>query len=49
MEDGTSITSRTLIAADKVKGANVYNLAGDRLGTDDDMMIDKSAAARFMR
>jgi len=41
MEEGTSITSRTLIAADKVKGANVYNLAGDRLGSVDDIMIDK--------
>ena len=28
MTEVTSITSRTLIAADKVKGTNVYNLAG---------------------
>jgi hypothetical protein len=41
MEEGTSITSRTLIAADKVKGANVYNLVGDRLGSVDDILIDK--------
>ena len=41
MTDATSITSGTLIAADKVKGANVYNLAGEKLGTVDDIMIDK--------
>ena len=28
MAEATSITSGTLIAADKVKGTNVYNLAG---------------------
>jgi hypothetical protein len=37
----TSITSGTLIAADKVNGTNVYNLAGDKLGSVDDIMIDK--------
>ena len=41
MTDATSITSGTLIAADKVKGTNVYNLAGDKLGSVDDIMIDK--------
>ena len=39
------ITSRTLISADKVKGTNVYNLAGDELGSIDDIMIDRVAAA----
>ena len=39
------ITSGTLIAADKVKGTNVYNLAGDKLGSIDDIMIDRVAAA----
>ena len=41
MVETTSITSGTLIAADKVKGADVYNLAGDKLGNVDDIMIDK--------
>ena len=41
MAEATSITSGTLIAADKVKGTNVYNLAGDKLGSVDDIMIDK--------
>src|ERR1019366_8795282 len=41
MTEATSITSGTLIAADKVKGTNVYNLAGDKLGNVDDIMIDK--------
>jgi sporulation protein YlmC with PRC-barrel domain len=41
MTDVTSITSGTLIAADKVKGTNVYNLAGEKLGSIDDIMIDK--------
>ncbi|HZM57174.1 MAG TPA: PRC-barrel domain-containing protein [Acidimicrobiales bacterium] len=41
MSEATSITSGTLIAADKVKGTNVYNLAGDKLGSVDDIMIDK--------
>jgi hypothetical protein len=41
MSETASITSGSLIAADKVKGTNVYNLAGDKLGTVDDIMIDK--------
>jgi hypothetical protein len=44
VETTSVITSRTLISADKVKGANVYNLAGDKLGIDD-IMIDRVAAA----
>jgi sporulation protein YlmC with PRC-barrel domain len=43
MAEGTSITSGTLIAADKVKGTNVYNLAGDKLGNVEDIMIDKAS------
>lgn len=35
-------TSGSLIAASKVKGTAVYNLAGDSLGNIDDIMIDKS-------
>jgi sporulation protein YlmC with PRC-barrel domain len=41
MSDITSNTSGPLIAAEKVNGTNVYNLAGDSLGTVDDLMIDK--------
>ena len=41
MTDVASITSATLIAADKVKGTNVYNQAGEKLGSVDDIMIDK--------
>jgi hypothetical protein len=43
MSEAASITSGSLIAADKVKGTNVYNLAGDDLGTIDDIMIDKAS------
>jgi sporulation protein YlmC with PRC-barrel domain len=41
MNDATSITSGNLIAADKVDGTSVYNLAGDKLGTVEDIMMDK--------
>jgi uncharacterized protein YrrD len=41
MSDATSITSGTLIASEKVNGTNVFNLAGDTLGSIDDIMIDK--------
>ena len=41
MSDITSITSGSLIAADKVKGTNVFNRAGDKLGSIDDVLIDK--------
>jgi hypothetical protein len=41
MSEAASITSGTLIAAEKVKGTNVYNHAGEELGTVDDIMIDK--------
>ena len=41
MADATKITSGTLIAADQVEGTDVYNLQGEKLGTIDDIMIDK--------
>jgi hypothetical protein len=34
-------TSGNLIAADKVEGTDVYNRAGEELGTVDHIMIDK--------
>jgi hypothetical protein len=41
MAEATSITSGTLIAAEKVKGTDVYNRAGEKLGSVEDIMIDK--------
>ena len=41
MADVTKITSGSLIGAEKVNGTNVYNMDGDKLGTVDDIMIDK--------
>src|SRR5450432_1344767 len=41
MTDLTSITSGTLIAAEKVNGTSVYNPAGEKLGSVDDIMLDK--------
>ena len=41
MAEATSITTGTLIAAEKVRGTSVYNLAGDKLGSVEDIMIDK--------
>jgi sporulation protein YlmC with PRC-barrel domain len=41
MADATKITSGTLIAAEKVEGTDVYNMKGEKLGTIDDIMIDK--------
>src|ERR1700733_8326342 len=34
-------TSGEVISSDKVEGATVYNSAGDKLGSIDDLMIDK--------
>lgn len=31
----------SVISSDKVEGTNVYNLAGDKLGSIDDLMIDQ--------
>ena len=41
MNEATSVTSGNLIAANKVDGTGVYNFAGDKLGTVEDIMIDK--------
>lgn len=41
MPDVTTITSGPLIAAEKVNGTSVYNMAGEKLGTVEDIMIDK--------
>ena len=41
MADVTSLTSGSLIAAEQVKGTNVYNLQGEELGSIEDIMIDK--------
>jgi sporulation protein YlmC with PRC-barrel domain len=40
MQD-TSDTSGRLIAADKVEGTTVYNSAGEKLGSVEDIMLDK--------
>ena len=37
----TSTTSSNVISSDKVEGTAVYNHAGDKLGSIDDLMIDK--------
>jgi hypothetical protein len=41
MADITRITPNTLINAERVEGTSVYNPQGDKLGTIDDIMIDK--------
>jgi len=33
--------SSDVISSDRVEGTNVYNAAGDKLGTIDDLVIDK--------
>ncbi|MCX8995923.1 PRC-barrel domain-containing protein [Rhizobiaceae bacterium BDR2-2] len=43
MTDMTKTTSGSLIAAEKVNGTNVYNTAGDKLGSVDDIMLDKAS------
>ena len=37
----TSNTMSEVISSDKVEGTSVYNTAGDKLGSIDDLMIDK--------
>lgn len=41
MADATTITTGNLIAAEKVTGTNVYNRAGEHLGSIEDIMMDK--------
>ena len=41
MSETASRTAGNLIAAEKVNGTSVYNLAGETLGSVDDIMIDK--------
>ncbi len=40
MNDKTN-TMSTVISSDKVEGTTVYNASGDKLGSIDDLMIDK--------
>ncbi|MEO8807512.1 MAG: PRC-barrel domain-containing protein [Burkholderiaceae bacterium] len=37
----TSISNSDVISSDRVEGTNVYNGSGDKLGSIDDLMIDK--------
>ncbi len=37
----STTTTSDIISSDKVEGTNVYNTAGDKLGSIDDLMIDK--------
>ena len=37
----TSTTSHDIISSDKVEGTDVYDTAGDKLGSVDELMIDK--------
>jgi sporulation protein YlmC with PRC-barrel domain len=37
----TTSTQSSVISSDKVEGASVYNMKGDKLGSIDDLMIDK--------
>jgi sporulation protein YlmC with PRC-barrel domain len=39
--DTTTMTTSDVISSDKVEGTMVYNDAGDKLGSIDDLMIDK--------
>lgn len=36
-------TRSTIISSDRVEGTSVYNTAGDKLGSIDDLMIDKQS------
>jgi sporulation protein YlmC with PRC-barrel domain len=37
----STISTHSVISSDKVEGTSVYNQAGDKLGSIDDLMIDK--------
>jgi sporulation protein YlmC with PRC-barrel domain len=39
--DNTSTATSDVISSDRVEGTSVYNDAGDKLGSIDDLMIDK--------
>jgi len=41
IEQDVNVASGRMIAGGKVAGTTVYNLAGDKLGTINDVMIDK--------
>ena len=41
MNELTKISDANLIAADDVNGSDVYNLAGEKLGKIEDIMIDR--------
>jgi len=41
METSKSTSPHSLIAADRVQGTSVYNPIGEKLGTVEDVMIDK--------
>lgn len=41
MSDMDKMTSGNLINADKVQGTNVYNMNGDKLGSIEDLVLDK--------
>jgi sporulation protein YlmC with PRC-barrel domain len=43
--DDTGWTSARIVAADKIEGTDVYNRAGEKLGTVDHVMIDKISGA----
>ena len=43
MTEMTSNTSGSLIASSAVKGTNVFNRAGEKLGSVDDVMMDKAS------
>lgn len=37
----TRVSAQDVISSDRVEGTHVYNTSGDKLGTIDDLMIDK--------